>query len=116
MIDRDRLDSAASDVMLDFQQEPLGMNVTREDMTNIVSAILSDIAAQGFVIVPREATEEMAELGARKMAFDCWKNDIDDDWPSPDEYAQDKDAQRAWKRTAYTGWSAMIAAAEEQTE
>jgi hypothetical protein len=63
MLDKQQLRKAASGTHLKFQREPLGLNASRVDVENIVDAILADIAAQGFVIVPTVATPEMVEAG-----------------------------------------------------
>jgi hypothetical protein len=59
----------------------------------------------------REPSEEMLKVGAFHMAFDCWRNDVDEDpqWPHPDEL--DESDWHSWRRTATAGFQAMLKAA-----
>lgn len=78
---------------------------SRDNVFAVADAILSALSAAGFAIVPREATEEMISIGAKRIVFlrhpdhlvlgFVWAHD-------PDEFKQE----------AKNAWRAMVAAAE----
>jgi hypothetical protein len=74
--------------------------------THLFLAELPIEAVRAVVLAIREPSDWMTDVGGNAMAFDCWRHDVDDDWPKPDELGDDE--RRSWKRTARVGFEAMI--------